>query len=155
MKKAYAPYYEALCQISEEIKAFGGSGRIHGCIVDIDFLNHVYLNPIDGQVSFYYAEDMYSRVAMPLEQMLEETGHLEAYQKQQKKGSITVINSSTNKQPVVPEIMFGTEMYEPSKALLKLQYLIEDDIIRVWKDEVLRLGNKRLPEIKDNFGLNT
>ena len=155
VKKAYAPYYEALCQISEEIKAFGGSGRIHGCIVDIDFLNHVYLNPIDGQVSFYYAEDMYSRVAMPLEQMLEGTGHLEAYQKQQKKGSITVINSSTNKQPVVPEIMFGTEMYEPSKALLKLQYLIEDDIIRVWKDEVLRLGNKRLPESKDNFGLNT
>lgn len=146
VKKAYRPYYEALCRISEEIKAIGGSGCIHGCIVDIDFFNHVYLNPIDGQVSFYYAEDMYSRVAMPLEQMLENTGHLDSYHRLQNKGNIVAINSMPNKQLIVPEIMFGTEMYEPSKALLKLQYLVEDDIIRVWKEDVLTFGRKQLTE---------
>ena len=144
VKKAYAPYYDALCKISDEVKLLGGSGRIHGCIVDVDFFNHVYLNPIDGQVSFYYAEDMISRVVVPFEQMLENTGLMKAYLEQQNKGNITVINSVLENKAIVPEIMFGTEMYEPSKALLKLQYLVEDDIIRVWKDEVLSLGKKRL-----------
>ena len=42
-------------KISEVIKSFGGSGRIHGCIIDVDFLNHVMLNPSDGQITYYYS----------------------------------------------------------------------------------------------------
>ena len=25
------------------------SGKVHGCIVDIDYFNHIYLNPQDGK----------------------------------------------------------------------------------------------------------
>ena len=31
------------------------SGRAHGCIVDLDFNNHLFLNPFDGTITPYYA----------------------------------------------------------------------------------------------------
>ncbi len=42
-------------QLSKELKELGFSGRIHGCIVDIDFYNHIMVNPIDGSLTFYYS----------------------------------------------------------------------------------------------------
>ena len=38
-------YSDVQRKISAEVVRFGGSGRIHGCIIDIDFNNHIYLNP--------------------------------------------------------------------------------------------------------------
>ncbi len=147
VKNAYAPYYESLCKISDEVKSFGGSGRIHGCIVDIDFYNHIYLNPIDGKVSYYYALDMSSRTVMPnMERLLKGSNLLKSYKKQQKKGNLVTLNSSSINQAIVPKEMYGTEMYRPSNSLLKLQYLVEDNIIRVWKDEVLTETRKRISD---------
>lgn len=31
------------------------SGRVHGCIVDLDFYNHLFLNPFDGTTTPYHA----------------------------------------------------------------------------------------------------
>ncbi len=42
-------------QISQELKRLGFQGSIHGLIVDIDYYNHVMVNPIDGSVTFYYS----------------------------------------------------------------------------------------------------
>ena len=42
-------------EIAKEIKSFGGDGIIHGCIIDIDFFNHVYVNPLDLKVTPYFA----------------------------------------------------------------------------------------------------
>ena len=50
MKAAFTPYRNALKTISKEIRAFGGNGNIHGCIIDIDFFNHIYVNPFDGKI---------------------------------------------------------------------------------------------------------
>ena len=61
MKAACGPYEDALRTISREVKAFGGCGTVHGCIVDIDYYNHIYLNPFDGKATAYYAEDICSR----------------------------------------------------------------------------------------------
>lgn len=44
-------------QLSNEIQDLGLSGKIHGCIVDIDRYHHVIVNPIDGNMQFYYSED--------------------------------------------------------------------------------------------------
>lgn len=40
-------------ELSVYIKSFGGSGTIHGTIVDIDFENHVMINIVDGSLVFY------------------------------------------------------------------------------------------------------
>ena len=56
--EAVTPFQNALFAISDEVRKFGGWGSIHGCIVDIDFLNHIYLNPFDGMLTPYYALDI-------------------------------------------------------------------------------------------------
>ena len=45
---------------SNEIKNWR-SGRIHGCIIDIDFYNHVYVNPVNMKVTGYYALDIINK----------------------------------------------------------------------------------------------
>ena len=37
------------------------SGKIHGCIVDIDMYNHIYVNPSDGKITPYHAFNMYDK----------------------------------------------------------------------------------------------
>ena len=58
----YSAYQE---KIAREIKKIGGSGRIHGCIVDIDFYNHVYVNPFDGTITGYWAENIINKLVYP------------------------------------------------------------------------------------------
>ena len=53
-----AKYSSAQKEIATFIKHIGGQGRIHGCIIDIDFYNHVFLNPLDGKITAYYATSM-------------------------------------------------------------------------------------------------
>lgn len=49
------PLFMVQMQISQELKRLGFQGSIHGLIVDIDYYNHVMVNPIDGSVTFYYS----------------------------------------------------------------------------------------------------
>ena len=44
-------------QISQELKELGFSGDIHGLIVDIDFYNHIIVNPFNGSITFYYSPE--------------------------------------------------------------------------------------------------
>lgn len=55
---AFKPYRDALKRISDEVKRFGGDGNIHGSIVDIDFFNHIYLSPYNGNILPYFAYDV-------------------------------------------------------------------------------------------------
>ena len=48
-------YNNALKDISKYIKSIGESWWIHGCLIDIDWFNHIYLNPYYGKVLYYYA----------------------------------------------------------------------------------------------------
>ena len=58
--------------ISDEVSAIGGTGAVHGCIVDIDWFNHVYLNPFDGKVTPYFAMDMTGKLVFNnMESLLE------------------------------------------------------------------------------------
>ncbi|RVU73114.1 MULTISPECIES: hypothetical protein [Lactobacillus] len=57
----FSSYETALKHISNEVKLIGGTGIVHGSIVDIDFLNHIFLEPANGQIKIYYAEDTGSR----------------------------------------------------------------------------------------------
>ena len=41
-----------------QIKSLSGSGKIHSAIIDIDFFNHIYVNPNDLCITPYYALDM-------------------------------------------------------------------------------------------------
>ena len=44
--------------LSDAFKQLGLRGRIHGLIVDIDYWNHVMINPITGELQYYYSEGL-------------------------------------------------------------------------------------------------
>lgn len=58
----FSSYMSAIGTIAEEVRAFGGEGKAHGCIVDIDFINHVYLDPLTGRLKFYFATSINDRI---------------------------------------------------------------------------------------------
>jgi predicted phosphohydrolase len=48
-------WYSYMKKIGEYIKNIGGMGHIHGAIIDIDFYNHIFVNPLDGSIMPYYS----------------------------------------------------------------------------------------------------
>ena len=52
-QKAFEPYRRAQERVAKFIRSFGGNGKIHGFIVDIDGFNHIMMNPLDGSITFY------------------------------------------------------------------------------------------------------
>ncbi|PGA45610.1 hypothetical protein, partial [Bacillus pseudomycoides] len=65
IRESFSNYNQALKSISDSIKKFGGNGTIHGCIVDIDFFNHIYVNPEDGTVTPYFASSIVDKYIYP------------------------------------------------------------------------------------------
>lgn len=154
---ATRPFQNALIAISKEVKQIGGIGKIHGCIVDIDWYNHIYLNPFDGQITPYFAHDISSRIAYPnlltlirkkLPQLEEKvirmrhrglipilTQYAEAIEEGKKMSLVTV-----------PQLVLGTEIYKPSLVMKKIQYIFENNVIRIWNDEILSTDFKSLAD---------
>ena len=45
----------------------------------------------------------------------------------------------------IPKWIFGTKMYKASRVLKAIQYVWEQNVIRVWNDEVLQAGEADRP----------
>lgn len=133
-------YRSRLDSISELIRSIGGNGKIHGCIVDVDFINHVFLNPFDGTVASYTASDIQSKyVHSSFEDMLISEGKrdmLEGYRRLESQGG-NVLPAVITKRTDSEGPYYGTEMYAVSNHFYKLQQLIENSVIRVWNGALL------------------
>jgi hypothetical protein len=131
-------YNDTLKELSTLVKKIGGDGTIHGCIVDIDFWRHIYLHPQDGTITSYSSPEFgyrteYSTVG---ELLFKETPQLYAnYQK--------LLSGSTNDEDVFNNTeeekqgFYDTTLYKASKLIKGLQYVTENNIIRVWNDDVI------------------
>lgn len=164
IEAAFRPYRTALRKLANEVREFGGSGRIHGCIIDIDFFRHIYLNPFDGTITPYRAFSMYSWEGFPSVPALlsaepawrfSQCEHtmLERYEKALVEGSIPILAHRAMDEGVsletVPEIVFDTEFaYDSSLIAKKIQYVLDQRVIRVWNDDVLGEARKMLPDLK-------
>ncbi|MBD5464777.1 MAG: hypothetical protein HDR22_02990, partial [Lachnospiraceae bacterium] len=160
VRDAIRPYHQALEAISNEIKKFGGTGTIHGCIVDISWFSHIYVNPFDGKITPYWALNMLSRLSFDnIQSLLEQKEPLliDEFKLEQKKGTLIItgnptLGKSKNKSLItVPKWVFGTEMYEPSRIMKSVQYVLEQNVIRLWNDDILNKGNMA---IADKKGVN-
>ncbi len=49
------PYRNYQIKLSEEVKKIGGSGNMHGLIVDYDFCHHIMISPTDNSLFLYYS----------------------------------------------------------------------------------------------------
>jgi len=154
INKIIAPYKKVMKQLSEEVKRIGGSGIIHGCIVDITFFSHIYVNPFDGKITPYWALEFESRKGYANMQMLlekEEPELLSNYLAASEMNTIPLIGKknlniqSKGELATIPKWIFGTKMYKASRVLKAIQYVWEQNVIRVWNDEVLQAGEADRP----------
>ena len=149
VKMAMSPYHSALKKLGDEIKRIGGEGNVHGCIVDIDYFCHAYLNPFDGKITFYYAIDIKERfVYNDLTELIEKHRPklMEKYKEAYNKGSIPLLSryaitkenkNEIMKAAIVPKLVLGTEIYKGSRIMRAIQYIFDENVIRVWNDEIL------------------
>ncbi len=136
IKEGTKSYYEYINQLSDYIKSIGGSGNVHGTIVDIDFYNHVYVNIYDGKITPYWAASMDYKIVYPSFQELL-SNHCPKM--------LENMNSNKNELVVMKnelissggEFYEDTKIYRESRMMKKIQYLIDDNIIRVWNDNLL------------------
>lgn len=140
------PYRNVLRSLSKEIKKIGGIGTIHGCIVDVSFFSHLYVNPYDGKITPYWALDIMSRLYYNDFQTLLESHEPELLQKfliEKETHSLPLISAYVGEESnipqadVVPQWMSGTEIYQSSRILKAFQYVWEQNVIRIWNDDLL------------------
>lgn len=155
VRDAFAPYRMALDVISHEVRIIGGTGRVHGCIVDIDFYNHIYLNPFDGKITPYFALDMEKKMAYkdikslikssPIPpQVSDGSSILKRYSTALDQGLIPKLSHKANKKwdtVVIPEIVLDKSIYQPSRIMRSIQYVFDNNVVRIWIDKILSLND--------------
>lgn len=128
--------------VSEAVKSFGGTGQIHGCIVDIDFYNHVYINPIDLTIKGYYALDMimkwvYDSIPLMLEEHSPEL--FKNYQHMLDFGSanalVPLLTEHTSAIHNGIEYL-ETDIYNASREISKMQKLT-NNVLCYWNEGYL------------------
>lgn len=127
--------------IANEVKRIGGSGEIHGCIIDIDFYDHLYVNPLDGSIVPYFARTMVDKYVYENIPSLLKNECPELYENYRKmpdgdKNELVKIDSNaliSSKKTFVS----NTEMYDISRIIKGLQYTLKYNVVRLWNDFII------------------
>lgn len=135
--RKYTAYQES---VADEIRKIGGYGRIHGCIIDIDYWNHVYVNPVDMTVRSYWAFDMINKLVYPTVSALLKAECPELYANYLKlieggKTSPLAVEQIKNEVALLPQEYLETDIYKASREIKKMQKL-NSNILTTWYDIV-------------------
>lgn len=138
-------------QIAVQVKQIGGSGKIHGCIIDIDFYNHIYVNPLNGAITGYWALDMARKIVFPsVSALLEEKcpDLFENYLKLLKGNSESPLAISQQRDAAaLPQVYLDTEIYKASREIKKMQKL-DSNILSTWNEALLLQSRENDPHLK-------
>ena len=146
-------YVEAICsslkpdqqeikKISEQVRHFGGSGLIHGSIVDIDGYNHIMLDPLGNGIAYYFAYSMvdkwqYNSLEDLLRNRLPQL--YENYMLSVKR-DVPAKKTRTKKAKYISD----TSMYSYSRKMLNYRVTMEKRVVRNWNKDVLEKYTKQL-----------
>lgn len=126
-------------RIAHEVQVIGGKGYIHGAIIDIDFFNHIYVNPFDLTVTGYEADDIICKKVFPSIPCLLEANCPELYSAYLKnlKGegefTIAVRNEYEKKNHARSCIYLEDDIYRASKEIKKMQRL-DYGVLTTWPE---------------------
>lgn len=126
-------------KIADAIKHIGGSGYIHGAIVDIDYYNHIYVNPYDLSVTPYFALDVVQKYVYPsIPVLLQEKCPLlyekyNAYLTAEDNNVLAIRENDDKKLLAKRKLYTSTDIYKVSRELKKMQKL-QSNILSVWYD---------------------
>lgn len=127
------------------------SGWIHGCIVDIDNMNHIYVNPYDGTITPYFAQSMYDKdvyinvKSLLSDQKPEFLESLKALAVKSKEFELVAVNEpikavlvkSDDKISHKTKKEYSHDMYIISNRLKPLQKIYDYKLVQVWYDDIL------------------
>ena len=135
LKAPIEKYTKIQNNIANEIKKLGGFGIIHGCIIDIDFYNHIYVNPDDLKLTAYYALDIIDKtVYSSIPALLEKECPIlyNNYIKLLKDSSsnFSIINKTIEIDTKGLKY-YSTDIYKASRVLCKMKK-INSNILTVW-----------------------
>ena len=154
-------YDEKQKRISDLIKKMGGSGRIHGCIIDVDKPQnvedyswcHLFFNPIDGKVTPYMAYDVKSRIVYEdLKHMIESEcpemmgGYLQIEENQHQALAIIQSRQDLISQEKGTRYDDTSPIYKISRFVTNLRYCVEKGVVRIWNEQIL--NNEKLSYVK-------
>lgn len=141
---SFQGFEDRIHEISKQVKMLGGDGKIHGCIIDIDFFNHLYLNPFDGTLTAYCATDIMSRVSFSSLRLLIEKNpsHSPTLQNmkkmidtRQKENQLELVSNKKSREK--GNYSEGTFIYKISSKAKKIQTLFDRNIIQIWDEGVI------------------
>lgn len=146
IRKPFDKYMEILKSISGSVQKIGGDGTIHGCIVDIDFFNHVYVNPVDMKITGYWASDIIHKIVFPDVEGLLKQNCPELYENYQKliedkhDNLLMPVKRKKNEVGVLPKEYLDTDIYKASREIKKMQKL-NSNILSTWYENPMN-GNR-------------
>lgn len=134
-------------QISKAIKTIGGSGTIHGSIVDIDYFNHIYVNPFDFTIRPYFAIDTVRKVTFADTPTLIQSNCPDLYKnylKQIESNSLALKPLQEKKMEIIsaPQLFLNTDIYIASREIKKMQKL-NTNILSVWIEPITKMLKKK------------
>ena len=126
--------------IADMVKKIGGIGTIHGSIVDIDFYNHIYVNPVDLSITGYWASDIINKTVYPSIPALLEKNCPTIFGEYVKLLKGNGENPLAPKQQanieILPQIYLDTDIYKASREIKKMQKL-SSNILSSWYEDTL------------------
>ena len=129
-------------KVAGTIQKIGGDGRIHGCIIDINFFNHVYVNPIDLTITGYWASGIIQKVVYPNIPSLLKEQCPQLYTNYQKliEGKRTdplMAKQKETQLAMMPQLCLDTDIYKASREISKMQRL-GSRILTIWNETSLK-----------------
>ncbi len=139
--RALSPLRRVQERVSEAIKSFGGTGDIHGSIVDIDFFNHIMFDMDNHCVRFYYSPSpgrvqYYSDLTALIhdQRPLLETSYLQS-------GYASLFQSDKlmpgESETELINVSLTSNGYRSSRRINALQRLFDKQILRDWNTDLL------------------
>ena len=135
--KKYTDYQNS---ISKEINKIGGCGRIHGCIIDIDYYNHIYVNPTDLTITGYWASDIINKLVYPNVPALLESKCPILYANylkliEENDTNYLLVKQIKNEVSLLPQEYLETDIYKASREIKKMQKL-SSKILTLWYENM-------------------
>ena len=141
-------YQEKLSDMIKSLNIpYPDSGRIHGCIVDVDFYHHIMINPYDGKNTFYYSPyfglvqefKTFGKLLESMEnkdyQLKCDSKYLESKKRIASTGMLQKIETEKYEMETVD---IKNSLYSVSQRVNQLQRLFTSNILREWDDSIIK-----------------
>lgn len=126
--------------IADMVKRIGGVGTIHGSIIDIDYYNHIYVNPVDLSITGYWAADIINKIVYPsIPALLEKncpTIFVEYVKLLEEHSEILLAPKQQTSVAILPQMYLDTDIYKASREIKKMQKL-SSNILCSWYEDAL------------------